>query len=153
MTRSRGHWSCLRIPQLRWPVTILACTWKLLQPSGAGPLRVRYRGSELHYVGDVIGHDGPPIELLSFGSNESGVPAFLETPQTFTVEPGKTKLNAGLDAAISAMSPGERRVVIVPADSAYGRAGLYTPEVPGKRRLIISPYAMLVYEVEILRNE
>ena len=30
---------------------------------------------------------------------------------------------------------------------------LYTPEVPGKRRLAISPNAMLVFEVEALPNE
>ncbi len=35
------------------------------QPSAADPLRVRYKGRELHYVGDVIGRDGPPLELIS----------------------------------------------------------------------------------------
>jgi hypothetical protein len=48
---------------------------------------------------------------------------------------------------------GERDTVIVPAEFGYGRAGLDTPEIPGKRRLVISPQAMLVYQVEILRNK
>jgi FKBP-type peptidyl-prolyl cis-trans isomerase len=44
-------------------------------------------------------------------------------------------------------------VAIVPAALAYGRAGLYMPEIPGQRRLVISPNAMLVYEIEVLKNE
>jgi cyclophilin family peptidyl-prolyl cis-trans isomerase len=121
--------------------------------AGAGPLRVRYRGSEVRYVGDVLGRDGAPLTVISFASGEGGVPAFADVPAVFTVEPGKTKINPGLDSAIAAMAPGERRAVIVPALLGYGRAGLYTPEVPGKRRLAISPNAMLVYEVEVLGNE
>jgi FKBP-type peptidyl-prolyl cis-trans isomerase len=51
------------------------------------------------------------------------------------------------------MQPGERRVVIVPAAMGYGRAGLYTPETPGKRRFVVSPNALLVYDVEVLANQ
>jgi hypothetical protein len=123
------------------------------QTAGGGPLRVRYRGSEVRYVGDVLGREGPALDVIPFGSNESGVPMFVNVPRVFTVEPGKTKINSGLDGVIAAMAPGERRVVIVPAALGYGRAGLYTPEVPGKRRLAISPNAMLVFEVEALQNE
>jgi cyclophilin family peptidyl-prolyl cis-trans isomerase len=123
------------------------------QAAGGGPLRVRYRGREVRYVGDVIGRDGPPLDAIRFGSGENGVPGFADPPNVFTVEPGKTKINLGLDSAIAAMAPGERRVVIVPAALGYGRAGLYTPEVPGKRRFVVSPNAMLVYEVEVLANE
>jgi len=122
-------------------------------PGSGGPLRARYRGSEIRYVGDVLGRDGPPLEAISFGSSESGVPGFTDPPQPFTMEPGKTKLNPGLDAAIAAMQPGERRVVIVPAAMGYGRAGLYPPETPGKRRFVVSPNALLVYDVEVLANQ
>jgi peptidylprolyl isomerase len=119
-------------------------------PAAAGPLRVRYRGSEVRYVGDVLGRVGPPLDVVSFASGERGVPGFIDPPQVFTVEPGKTKLNSGLDSAIAAMQPGERRMVIVPAALGYGRAGLYPPETPGKRRFVISPNALLVYDVEVL---
>lgn len=121
--------------------------------AAAGPLRVRYRGREVRYVGDQLGRDGPPLAIISFASGEGGVPVFADSPNVFTVEPGKTKINTGLDSVIAAMAPGERRVAIVPASLGYGRAGLYTPEVPGKRRLVISPNAMLVYEIEMLANE
>jgi peptidylprolyl isomerase len=112
--------------------------------------RLRYRGTKVRYVGDVLGRDGPPIETAAFVSNETGVPSFGDTPQAFPFEAGKTKINAGVDAAVATMRPGERRILIVPAPLGYGRAGLYTPEVPGKRRFNISPNMLLVYEVEAL---
>jgi FKBP-type peptidyl-prolyl cis-trans isomerase len=104
-------------------------------------------------VGDVIGRVGPPIEVVNFGSGENGVPGFADPPREFVFEPGRTKLNPGIDGVIARMAPGERMLAIVPAAMAYGRAGLYPPEAPGKRRFVISPNAMLVYDVERLPNE
>jgi FKBP-type peptidyl-prolyl cis-trans isomerase len=115
-------------------------------------VRVRYHGSEIRYMGHVIGRTGPPIDVLAFGSDEKGVPVYIDTPQAFTVQPGVTRINPGLDSIIAAMQPGERRIVIVPAPFAYGRAGTYPPEVPGKRRFVVSPNAMLVYDVEVLEK-
>ncbi len=48
------------------------------------------------------------------------------------------------------MTPGERRVVLVPSDFGYGRNGVYPPETPGEPRFIIGPNTLLVYEVEVL---
>jgi len=118
-----------------------------------GPLRVRYRGTEVRYMGHVLGREGPPLDLISFGSGDNGVPGFIDPPRVFTVEPGKTKINPGLDGVMAEMKPGERRVVIVPAALGYGRPGLYPAETPGKRRFVISPNALLVYEVEVLGAE
>src|SRR5205085_11183255 len=108
-----------------------------------GPRHVRYRGTELRYVGDVLGREGPLLEAIAFGSTGNGVPSYVDSPRVFTVEAGKTKINPGLDGAIAAMAPGERRVAIVPAALAYGRAGLYGPEVAGTRRFVIPPNTML----------
>ena len=47
------------------------------KPGSGAPLRVRYRGSEVRYVGDVLGREGPPLETISFGSGEDGVPGAL----------------------------------------------------------------------------
>jgi cyclophilin family peptidyl-prolyl cis-trans isomerase len=115
-----------------------------------GATQLRYRGTEVRYVGDVIGRDGPPIQPVAFGSGENGVPGFVDPPQAF---PAGTKINPGLDSGVVGMAPGERRVIVVPAAEAYGRAGHYAPEVPGKRRFVVSPNAMLVYEVEALGNQ
>ncbi len=116
-----------------------------------GPIRVRYSGRELRYVGQVLGREGPPLDVIPFGSFEGGVPGFGE-PHTFTVDPGKTKINPGLDGVIAQMRPGERRIVIVPGALAYGRAGAYPPAPPNGRRFVISPDTMLVYDVEIVRE-
>ena len=119
-------------------------------PGATTHLRVRYAGIELRYVGNVIDRAGPPIEELRFGSGASGLPAFEDPPLVFTVEPGKTKINPGLDGVIGAMAPGERRAVVVPAALAYGKTGAYPAEIAGKRRFVVSPNAMLVYQVEVL---
>jgi peptidylprolyl isomerase len=113
---------------------------------------LRYRGTEVHYVGDVRGREGPPIQPIEFASGPAGAPGFEDSPQAFPFEAGKTKINPGFDAAVATMHPGERRVIVVPAALAYGRAGHYEPEVKGKRRFVVSPNAMLVYEIEALPN-
>ncbi|HEX3879980.1 MAG TPA: peptidylprolyl isomerase [Bryobacteraceae bacterium] len=118
---------------------------------GSTPGHLRYRGTEVRYVGDVIGRDGPPIQPVVFASGESGAPGYFDPPQVFAYEAGKTKVNAGFDQAVATMHAGDRKVVIVPASMAYGKAGLYKPEVPGQRRFVVSPYALLVYEVEALK--
>jgi len=122
-------------------------------PPATTPLRVRYTGIELRYLGNVIDRIGPPIEEIRFGSGANGVPAFEDPGLIFDVQPGKTKINPGFDGVIGSMSPGKRKTVILPASLAYGRSGAYPPEVPGKRRFVVSPNAMLVYEVEVLPEE
>ena len=118
--------------------------------SEMGPvLRVKYSGKEMRYKGLVIGWEGPPLEAIAFASGENGVPGFEETPREFSFEADKTKINPGLDSVIAAMRPGERKLAIVPAALGYGRAGTYPPEVPGKRRFVVSPNALLVYEIEV----
>jgi cyclophilin family peptidyl-prolyl cis-trans isomerase len=112
-------------------------------------LLVKYRGKEVRYKGLTIGWDGPPFETIEFASGEDGVPGFEDTPQEFSFEVGATKINPGLDAVIAGMLPGEKKLAIVPAELAYGRAGIYPPQVPGRRRFVVSPNALLVYEIEV----
>ncbi len=112
-------------------------------------LQVKYSGTELRYKGLVIGWEGPPLEEIAFASGENGVPAFGAPPHAFSYEIGKTKSNPGLDGVIAGMKPGERKLAIVPAALGYGRAGLYPPELPGHRRFVVSPNALLVYQVEV----
>jgi hypothetical protein len=118
----------------------------------AGPvLQVKYSGKEVRYQGLVIGWNGPPLATIEFASRENGVPGFEDAPRAFSYEVGKTKINPGLDSVIAGMRPGERKLAIVPAALGYGRGGTYPPEVPGRRRFVVSANALLIYEVEILQ--
>ena len=116
-------------------------------------LRVRYRGTQVRYMGDVIARTGPPLVTNAFASGENGVPGFNDPPQVFTAEVGKTKINPGLDGVLATMRPGERRTVVVPAAQGYGKNGTYPPAAPGKPRFVVSPNALLVYDVEVLANQ
>jgi len=111
--------------------------------------RVKYSGKEVRYQGLTIGWDGPPLQTIAFASGENGVPGFEDAPRWFSYEVGKTKMNPGLDSVVAGMRPGERKLAIVPAALGYGRAGTYPPEIPGRRRFVVSPNALLVYEVEV----
>jgi len=48
------------------------------------------------------------------------------------------------------MKKGEKRLVIVPSDQAYGTGGFYARQREGEKRFVISPNTILVYEVELL---
>jgi cyclophilin family peptidyl-prolyl cis-trans isomerase len=117
----------------------------------AGPRRVRYKGTRVRYMGHLLDYSGPPLDVSTFASDSSGTPGLNDPPRAFAFVPGTTKINPGLDSAIVHMAPGERRVVIVPAPLGYARRGFYGPEIPGKRRFVISPNTLLVYEVEVLQ--
>jgi cyclophilin family peptidyl-prolyl cis-trans isomerase len=116
----------------------------------AGPITVQYRGTAVRWMGNLLDYDGPPFRLLEFGSDGEGAPGPDDPARTFPFEPGVTRLNPGLDGVIAGMTPGERRVVIVPAELGYGPGGLYRPEIPGQPRFVIPPGSLLVYDVEVL---
>jgi len=130
-------------------------TQRLAEGRGAasGQKRVRYRGQALRYMAHRIGYVGPALEVALFVSGEDGRPGLHDSAAAFTFEPGVTRLVPGLDRVLAGMSRGEKRLVILPAEQAYGRNGLYTTEVPGRRRFVISPNTMLVFEVEVLPQE
>jgi FKBP-type peptidyl-prolyl cis-trans isomerase len=73
--------------------------------------------------------------------------------EAFEYEVGKTRITPALDEAIESMKPGDRRIVIAQGALAYGTAGFYAKEVPGKKRFVISPNTTLVYEVEIAAGQ
>ncbi len=115
-----------------------------------GPQQALYRGIRVRYMGHLLGYDGPPLETTHFASGAEGVPGLLDPPLPFSFEAGVTSINPGLDAVLATMTPGERRVVVVPPEHGYGRSGIYPPETPGEPRFVIGPNTLLVYEVEIL---
>ncbi len=98
-----------------------------------------------------IAYSGRTLSGKSFVStSEAGKPYWGEKPELFDFEVGKTKVNPGFDASVAQMKKGEKRLVIVPSDQAYGIAGFYARQRAGEKRFVISPNTILVYEVELL---
>ncbi len=116
---------------------------------GTGPRRVQYRGTEARYMGRVIERTGPLMQVVQFGSDDAGVPRYVDPPKAFDAGI-KVGPNGVLDSIIAEMKPGERRVVVIPAALGYGKGGLYPAEIPGQKRFAISPYSILVYDLEVL---
>jgi cyclophilin family peptidyl-prolyl cis-trans isomerase len=130
-------------------------TWPDLAPAGEGifsqildegtgspsvpgtKLRIQYSGQKL--LGDGFN-----------SSAEAGLPKGDGPAEEFDYVAGETRLNPGLDRIISQMKKGERRLVVLLPEAAYGDSGFYARQVPGQPRFVISPGTALVYEIEIL---
>ena len=98
-----------------------------------------------------IAYSGKTLSGKSFVSTaEAGKPYWGEKPELFDFEVGKSKVNPGFDTSIAQMKKGEKRLVIVPSDQAYGTGGFYARQREGEKRFVISPNTILVYEVELL---
>jgi peptidylprolyl isomerase len=95
---------------------------------GTGKMPSRGDIIQAHYTGYLI--DGKKFD----SSYDRGTP--FETPI------GVKRVIAGWDEAFLGMREGEKRVLIIPFDLAYG-AGGYPPVIP--------PRATLIFEVELIR--
>lgn len=133
----------------------------IMQRRGAGPptaagdrLSVRYVATALRYRGHMMGVQGPLFDAVRFASSAvDGTPQNSDlAPNFFEYEVGSTAIVPGLDEAIADMLPGEQRIVIVPAELAYGRSGYYGPDRAGEKRLVVPPSTIVVYGVEMLER-
>ncbi len=98
-----------------------------------------------------IAYSGKTLDGKNFvGTAEEGRPYWGDKAEPFVYRPGATRIHPGFDASVRLMKPGEKRLVIVPADQAYGRNGYYAGERKGEKRFFISPGSVLVYEIELL---
>jgi peptidylprolyl isomerase len=134
---------------------MVAKAWPGALPAGEGVkfIVIREGTGRALAPGDKIrvAYSGRTLYGKTFvGAAPDGKPYWGEAPEPFVFEIGKTKINPGLDAAIAAMKPGEKRTVIVPAEAGYRTSGYYAPQRPGEKRFVLSPNARLVYEIEIL---
>jgi peptidylprolyl isomerase len=107
--------------------------------------------------GDTIRvrYTGRTVRGMAFASSgEEGVPHFFwpgtEEGDAFSMVVGQDQVNPGFDQAVSGMRPGERRLVIVPAELGYDPVGFYGRPRPGEPRFVIRPRSILIYEVERL---
>jgi carboxypeptidase Q len=116
----------------------------LVQGKGNNPaegalLSVRYSGRLIKGLSFVSsGDDGKPIPGLA--------------PVTFSYSLGKDGLIKGLAEALKDMKAGEKRLLVVPPDLAYGvKNGYYGKEVAGQKRFVISPGETLILEVTLIK--
>lgn len=147
-------WITRNFPKAEGPAGgVLTVTLATGPDSSVAPRRLLYRGREIRYIGDWAGRRGADknsdLKITAFGSGPGGVPGFNDA-RPFDYVPGSTKLIPGLERVVATMHAGDRRTVIVPAAQGYGRGGLYPPEVKGQPRFVISPNALLVYDLEAL---
>ena len=123
------------------------------RPADGDRVAVRYVGMALRYRGHMRGVQGRLFEEIEFGSAVDSSPKWLDVPtdaDVFEYEVGVTSIGEGFDAALRSMRPGGQRIIIVPADAAYGVGGFYGPDVAGEKRLVIPPNTMVIYAIEIL---
>jgi cyclophilin family peptidyl-prolyl cis-trans isomerase len=105
-------------------------------------------GSEL-----TVSYSGRLINGLVFSSSsDEGKPVTGNEPVSFSHILGKKGLIKGLEEALGDMKAGEKRVLVIPAALAYGKnSAYYSKDVPGKKRLVISPGETLIIEVTLIK--
>ena len=58
----------------------------------------------------------------------------------------------GLNESLKDMKTGETRLLVIPADLAYGvNSGFYGKEIPGHKRFVISPGETLILQVTLVK--
>ncbi len=107
------------------------------KPESGAALKVIYSGNSL---------DGN----LAFTSSVEGNLTPLPEAAPFEFKLGESRVNAGVDEALADMKKGEKRILILTPDLAFGARGFYAREVQGQRRFVIPPDVTLVYEIEVL---
>ena len=100
-----------------------------------------------------IKYTGKLITGLSFvSSSDGGKPVPGSKPVDFSYTMGKNELIKGLNEALHDMKEGEKRLLVVPPDLAYGiNSGFYGKEISGKKRFVISPGETLILEVTLIK--
>jgi cyclophilin family peptidyl-prolyl cis-trans isomerase len=102
-----------------------------------------------------IKYSGRLVSGLTFGSSaDDGKPVPESEPVEFLHTLGKDGLVKGLNEALKDMKTGERRLLIVPPDLAYGmNSGFYGKEIRGQKRFVISPGETLILEVTLTKSD
>jgi len=101
----------------------------------------------------TVSYTGKLISGVTFASSaDDGKPSSASEPVAFTHQLGKAGLVKGLEESLRDMKTGETRVLVIPAALAYGKnSAYYSKELPGKKRLVISPGETLILEVTLIK--
>ena len=100
-----------------------------------------------------VSYSGRLISGLNFASSsDEGKPVSGTRAVAFVHTLGKDGLLKGLNEALLTMKSGEKRLLIVPPDLAYGiNTGYYGKEITGQKRFVISPGETLILEVTLIK--
>lgn len=117
--------------------------YKILE-QGSGP--VAADGSVL-----TVSYTGKLINGLKFaGTADAGKPAGNVSPEKFDWIYGKEGLIKGIQIALKEMKAGERRLLVITPELAYGvKTGFYGKDIPGQKRFVISPGETLIIELTL----
>jgi len=101
----------------------------------------------------TIKYNGKLLSGLSFVSSaDDGKPMAGSRALEFSHILGKDGLLKGLNEALKEMTSGEKRLLVIPPDLAYGvNSGYYGKEIPGQKRFVISPAETLILEFTLIR--
>ena len=98
---------------------------------GSGIYPIRGETVSVHYTGWLL--EGNDTLGKKFDSS-------VDRGQKFEFPVGLGYVIPGWDLMVSDMKPGEKRIVVLPSDMAYGQRGAGA---------LIPPYATLVFEIEL----
>lgn len=108
----------------------------------SAPAKIKVKYSGYHF-----------INKTKFFSDELGFPENTVNAEEFVFIPGKTNINSGLNKYIPLMKKGEKRIIILPPDMAYGIYGYYGRNIVNGKRFVIPPESTLVYEIEVIEKQ
>jgi cyclophilin family peptidyl-prolyl cis-trans isomerase len=96
-------------------------------------------------------YTGRLINGVTFSSTaDLGKPAVNSAPVSFLYNADDEAFIKGLKEGLIGMEQGEKRLLIIPSDLAYGENGFYAKNVPGQKRFVISPRETLILEVTLI---
>jgi carboxypeptidase Q len=97
-----------------------------------------------------LSYEGTLTNGVRFVSSSEGKPMDGTKPQTFIHAIGKDGLVKGLEEGLKMMKEGEKDVFVIPPELGYGlNSGFYGKEIPGRKRLVISPGDILILTVTL----
>ena len=83
-------------------------------------------------------------------TSDAGRPSATDQPSVFVFNADNNRIIKGIKAAVTDMKKGEKRLLIVPADLAYGENGFFAKDIPGQKRFVIPPREILILEVTLI---
>jgi len=129
--------------QQSWPQAQSFMRYSILQNGEGARPKIGDRMT-IRYSAQIPGGD----KFVS--TADGGKPWYGESASAFEFVVGTTTITAGFDAGVAQMRKGEKRVLIVPSEQAYGAGGYYPPDRKGEKRFHVSPFKTIIYEVEVL---